>query len=346
MTSITNRPIALQEVGRYQHPDRKRYDLWYRCPKRSCLVYLEFVQGWKSDKEIQDGLDAAIKMNTCAITATRRSAESTEGSTTQFPHARDHLEFTECQFKTYQPHFNSNCRAVDHEELTYVRTLKQNVVVVSFSGDKFVYKFMTPKCYQNTFETEVDNYKKLEGVEGIPLLKAVVRKAGCIQGFLMYYIEGTDLWSAVQKKGMWDEQLLVDITHRIIRLAARLELRKFYHEDLKCENIVRRDVDGEIFFIDFGGGWTEGMYREERIQYIWFKGLDSTDALFNLGRTIWELWTAKHPSKYSNGAPLDHVENEMVRNIIRDCNEGNVENIDQLCRRYSQQNLLFSKIAS
>ena len=336
MISITNHQIMLQEVGRYDYPDKRRFDLWYLCPKRACTVYLAFEDGWKSEKEVQHALDAAIEKDTCAIRVTRIYPEFTEGNKPQFHHADEILEFRECQFKRYQPHFNSNFVAVDHKELIHVKELKSNVTVVSFDGEEFAHKFMTPKCYQNSFEAEVDNYKKLEGVDGIPRLKAVVQKAGLIQGLLISYIEGIDLWSTVQNGDIPDE-VLVDITCRIIRVAANLEQRGFYHEDLKCGNIVRREVDGEIYFIDFGGGWTDGMYREERLQQIWLKGPDALDALFTLGRTIWELWTAERPSNKSNGAPLDRVKNETIRNLIVDCNEGNVPNIVGLCARYCPQ---------
>lgn len=331
MISITSHQITLRSVGRYDYPDKRRFDLWYRCPKRSCTVYLAFEDGWKSEEEVRHALNAAIEKDICAIKVTRIYPESIKGNKHQFRHAGESLEFSECQFKPYQPHFNSDFVAVDYEELTHVKELKSNVMVVSFDGEEFAYKFMTPKCYQNSFETEVANYKKLEGVEGIPRLKAIVRKAGLIQGLLMSYIEGIDLWSAVQNGAMRNEEILFDITYRIIRVAANLEQHKFYHVDLKCSNIVRRDTDGEIYFIDFGGGWTDGMYREERFQHVSRNGPDTRDALFTLGRTIWELWTGDHPFK---DAPLDRVKNDTVCNIIRDCDEGNVDNIAHLYSLY------------
>ena len=127
------------------------------------------------------------------------------------------------------------------------------------------------------------------------------------------------------------EELLLDITFKIIRLAADLERRKFYHEDLKCSNIMRRDADGELFFIDLGGGLTQGMNREERESVICDHGPDAIDALFTLGRTLWELWTADSPWK---GAPLHRVSNETVRCIITDCEQGNVS-IFHLSEKYS-----------
>jgi len=132
---------------------------------------------------------------------------------------------------------------------------------------------------------------------------------------------------------MRTEDLLLDITFKIIHLATHLERRKFYHEDLKCSNIMRRHADGELFFIDLGGGLTDGMYREEREFVIMDHGPDATDALFNLGRTLWELWAADSPWK---GAPLHRVSNETVRRIIADCEQGNMESILRLSEKYSR----------
>jgi len=323
--------IMLRSVGRYDYPDKRRFDLWYRCPIRSCTVYIAFEDGWENEDEVRHALNAALEKDTCSIKVTRICLESTKYNGPQFTRAHQRLEFNSCRFKPYHPHFNSDFVAVVHEDLVHIKDLKSNVAVVLFKGEEFAYKFMTPKCYQNSFETEVENYRKLEGVEGVPRLKAVVRKTGLIQGLLMSYIDGIDLWSAVYNGSIRKEETLLDITYKIIRVAANLEQHKFYHVDLKCSNIVRQDIDGEIYFVDFGGGWTDGMYREERFPHISRKGPDPRDALFTLGRTIWELWAADHPFR---DASLDRVKNDTACNIVRDCDEGNVDDIVQLCALY------------
>lgn len=82
-----------------------------------------------------------------------------------------------------------------------------------------------------------------------------------MQGLFIPYIEGDNLWNVAGSATLRPE--LLKITYRIVKIAARLERTGVYHEDLKCQNIIRRDSDGTIFFIDFGGGITEGFYREE-----------------------------------------------------------------------------------
>ena len=220
---------------------------------------------------------------------------------------------------------------MDDDDLIDVEQLTHNVKIVIFRQQQFVHKFITHGRFQDSFETEIENYKKLTDVPGIPQLTAIVRKKGLVQGLFISYIEGIDLWHMVYNTGMRDERLLFDITFKIIRLAADLERRKFYHEDLKCSNIVRRNADGELFFIDLGGGLTDGMYRQGRELVIFSQGPDVVDALFTLGRTIWELWTADRPWK---GVSLDRVINGMIRDIIKDCEEKGVESIVKLSEKY------------
>jgi len=75
------------------------------------------------------------------------------------------------------------------------------------------------------------------------------------------------------------------------------------------------------------------MYREERESVIRYgDGPDATDALFTLGRTLWELWTADSPWK---DVPLDLIKDETVRSIIMDCEQGNVESIHCLSEKFS-----------
>jgi serine/threonine protein kinase len=333
----------MEQLGRYQYPGEERYDLWYYCTKRSCPVYLEFPNGWKDENEVRRALKTAVKMDTFAIKVTRKPPESMHSLAPQSNRHPDPLHLTVCDFKPYHPHFNSaDFPVVDHDELTTVKPLKHNVHLVTFRGDEFVYKFMTEKCYQSSFETELDYYKKLAGAIGVPVLKAVVRKATFVQGLLMSYIEGTDLGSMVRGGNLLTEERLVDIMYRIIHRAASLEERQFYHEDLKCSNIVRRHVDGELFFVDFGGGLTDGMYREERRNTILRSGPNASDALYTLGRTVWELWTADSPSEGADGAPLGQVRNETARNIVRDCEEGNVESIVDLSKKFVRNGVLYA----
>ena len=52
---------------------------------------------------------------------------------------------------------------------------------------------MSQESYQVSFETEVENYRKLTGVPGIPQFTTVEWKKRFVQDLLMFYIEEFDL---------------------------------------------------------------------------------------------------------------------------------------------------------
>src|SRR5947207_2278181 len=172
------------QVAWYQYPDKTQHDLWYLCLKRQCTVYLHFPDHWEGEHEVGLALKIAIEKNTCALRVTRKCPESALSDYPQYRSLRDRLVFTECEYKPYIPHFNSDFCAVDYEDLVDIEELSHNVRLVSFRGERFAYKFITPERYQNSFETEVETYKKLVGVPGIPHLTAVVRKEGLNRGLL------------------------------------------------------------------------------------------------------------------------------------------------------------------
>ena len=93
------------------------------------------------------------------------------------------------------------------------------------------------------------NYCQLSGCEGVLALKAVVKQGAHIQGLLIPYIEGDNPWEASIKRE--DE---------LCEIAASLEKVGYYHQDLNCQNILRRESSGEVYFIDFARGLTDEFY--------------------------------------------------------------------------------------
>jgi hypothetical protein len=110
--------------------------------------------------------------------------------------------------------------------------------------------------------------------------------------------------------------MLKDITRRIIEVAIKLEAQLFYHNDLKCQNIVRRHCDGEIFFIDLGPGMTEPMYRQNRGAVIRRHGANAKDGMYILGKTLWQLWCRDSPTEEDQSERVAYL---PVRQIIADC---------------------------
>ena len=125
---------------------------------------------------------------------------------------------------------------------------------------------------------------------------------------------------------------LLHVTDHIIEIARDLENARVYHEDLKCQNIIRRKSDGSLFFVDFGGGITKGFYREEAWDNLMDGKIHPREALYILGKTLWQLWMAKHPQLSDQLSAVDIP--EMVRSIIVDSIDGGVNTMDELFRKH------------
>jgi serine/threonine protein kinase len=309
----------MYEIGRYDFPQSGHFIVWYKCNKRQHPVYLEFLDWSVDEPNARRAMKTARELEVDALLITRTGS-----------HEGDNTEFVVCQFREFKPQFNTTLGLVDHDNLSFERYLKKNVAIVQFQNERFVYKFMDTTCLQATFETEERNYRKLADVSGIPRLNAAVSKGEVVQGLLISYIDGDDLWSVAGDSALDDSELL-NITYGIIQLAAVLEERQFYHQDLKCSNIVRRRRDGKLFFVDLAGGLTKDMYRHEREYHILCNGFDAADGLFSLGRTIWSLWTRSHPQTTLS---IDAIRHDTVRKIVTDCEEGRVDSIGALDGKY------------
>ena len=112
-----------EQIAWYQYPGNKEHDLWYKCRKRGCTVYLYFPDNWEGDHEIELALKVAIEKDTCALRVTRKCPESALSDNPQPSRLRDRLIFTPCEYKPYIPHFNSDFVSVDHDELVEIKQL-------------------------------------------------------------------------------------------------------------------------------------------------------------------------------------------------------------------------------
>jgi serine/threonine protein kinase len=315
-------------LGQYNYPgDKHSAEFWYHCLYRDCKVYLYFDHSLLSQFDIPPALKYAYEVNAIGVVITRTKADL------KTPRIRQH-EYHICEFKPYRPQFNSDVTPVlKYEELSVhtSRKLALNVQIVKFEGELYVHKFMTNDSSQHEFEGEVQRYQLLKSSPGVPEFKGVVQAGGILQGFLISYIDGEDLWTIVTQNTMIGEGVLLDFTRRIIEVAVKLEERGFYHQDLKCPNIIRRQCDGEIFFIDLGPGTTEHMYRQERGAVIRRNGADVTDGMYILGKTLWQLWCSDSPTEEDR---LERIACVSVRQIIADCLMARFETMSKLYNEY------------
>ena len=149
-------------VAWYQYPDKKQHDLWYQYHKHDYTIYFHFPDDWEGEDEVRLALKEVIRLDTCALRIIRKCPESALVDNPQYRRLRDRLIFEICEYKPYISYFNIDFVSVDHDELVDVKDLTHNIKVVSFRGQQFVHKFITLGRYQNSFEIEVENYKKID----------------------------------------------------------------------------------------------------------------------------------------------------------------------------------------
>ena len=304
--------------GVYEHPGGLPLEYWYECPIRGLIVNLIFVNcSPTSPYDHQSAMRYAYEHHTTGVKIWKRNGlrglqfEAFDGTPVRFG-------------------FNTDYQAVSYDELSCIDMIKDNISVVIFQNVKYVHKFMDRTSCQRSFETEVRRYQQLNGYDGVLELKAVVRRNDRVQGLLIPFIEGDELWNLV-KGGQLTHELL-HVTDRIIEIARNLEKAGVYHEDLKCENIIRRKSDGLLFFVDFGGGITKGFYREEASDDLLDGKIHPREALYILGKTLLQLWTAKHP-QLSDQLSADDIP-VAVRSTIVNCIDGGVDTVDELFRKH------------
>lgn len=255
------------------------YTVPVRCPVRKCEVNLRFECWDPISSEIVAALKYALKNDVNGVKITKNDADGVKSITG--------LQFSKMKGKPLQFAFNSDYHAVQYDDLTHFANGKivGNVHIVPYQNSQYVHKFVWPRSYQQHFEREAERYCRLKECDGILPLRAVVKRDGVVQGLLITYIDGKNLWTAEIKS---DPELL-KITYRIIEIASSLESVGFYHEDLKCQNIVRRRSDGALYFVDLVGGLTDGFYREEAFDDLFDGNVTAKEGMYILGKTLWQL---------------------------------------------------------
>jgi serine/threonine protein kinase len=303
-------------IGEYKHPGdySTPREVWYECKSTNCLVYLYWeVTADGHPGRINTALDFALQRKASGVRIVR------DVVTRQ-------LRMETCDFIPFVPHFNSDLEpVVDWEDLKHLDSphhrFPSHLRLVSFRGKLLAFKFMDRDREQCEFEAELRRYPMLKDCDDVPKFEGLVRKDGKLVGFLMTYIEGDNLYNLLKSGDVKGEPELLRITRRIVEIAAALEERDFYHQDLKLTNIVLRLSDRAIFFIDFGAGVTQGMFKPQREDMILSEGPEAEDALYTLGMTLWWLWNIDY-----QGDPLrpdfSRTKNPVGRDIIKDCIEG------------------------
>jgi serine/threonine protein kinase len=119
------------------------------------------------------------------------------------------------------------------------------------------------------------------------------------------WIEGDNLAQILAKKGIFQEQSILDLLHSLLPVLAFVHDRHIIHRDIKPENIIRR-CDGTLVLVDFGAakvltgkalcqtGTVIGSPEYIAPEQLRGKAVVSSD-IYSLGVTCLHLLTAISP---------------------------------------------------
>jgi len=122
------------------------------------------------------------------------------------------------------------------------------------------------------------------------------------------FIDGQDLLQELKQEGAFDEAKIRHLLNDLLPVLRFIHSQQVIHRDIKPDNIIRRQVDGKLFLVDFGVSkfatetalartgtviGTQGYAAPEQSEG---KAYFSSD-LFGLSATCFHLLTDTHPSK-------------------------------------------------
>ena len=164
------------EISSYHFPKREDgAEFWYNCALRKLVVYLSFNRPPYIHTHIADALKFGADNDLDGV----RINYSLVGDDIQCAAAWLTPELIPSIPQPVQERaFNADCRTVDYDALIFSHALTQNVHVVQFEGERYVYKFMIRSSNQDTFEKEFQHYVQVRECDGVPNLAAVVTRHG------------------------------------------------------------------------------------------------------------------------------------------------------------------------
>jgi serine/threonine protein kinase len=192
--------------------------------------------------------------------------------------------------------FGRTYLAIDLKKLNRECVIKQLAPQVQGTG--------ALKKATELFEQEAQQLEKLGEHPQIPALLAYFEENGYLY-LIQQYIKGKTL-DKLPNQGVWNEQEVKDFLLNILPVLTLIHGKNIIHRDIKPNNIIKRDDNGNYVLIDFGASkelegtiatkaTTIGTYgysaREQIIEGKAYPGSD----LFSLGVTCFYLLTKVEP---------------------------------------------------
>lgn len=205
----------------------------------------------------------------------------------------------------------SELPTIPRTDLSVVKRIDWGVDLVEWKGQKYIHKYMTVLSAFHSFETEIKNHSTLVLSIHIPKLISVVTHQGENRGLLIQFIDAPtidDVPLTIAEK--------YSMTRKILEAITDLEKHGYYPQDLKCSNLIL-DKHGHLWVIDLGAGLTPGMYRPENERKVLRCEMEAWDMLYNLGRTVWELWDGEFPRDLR--VPTEGMLPPVIGELVREC---------------------------
>jgi serine/threonine protein kinase len=157
-----------------------------------------------------------------------------------------------------------NYRIVPYTSLEpYEGTVRAGEVhrLVNFEGEAYVLKGVDFPGSEYRLAQELSHYKMLSRSRWIPEIGGIVSRQGRREAFLVHYYPGGDLRSHFDADNSTKRRWVIQVATAL----AELNSMNFFHQDVKCANIVV-DGFGDIRIIDLeNGGGTDGWTHPDNL---------------------------------------------------------------------------------
>jgi hypothetical protein len=196
----------------------------------------------------------------------------------------------------------ANLSLIPTEELVFQRrmvladgSMSDNVDVVTRSGGVMdvplstwmIHKKMTPQTSAEAMVVEANKYVTLRGCKYTPRLLGVTGDpaTGDCRGLLIECINGRPLYPIP----LMYNNMRLQVTMNLLKAMEEIEERGVYLQDPNPNNIILT-VDDGLCIVDFGPGYTEDFYPEDRLDEIYNGEIGIRTAMYlllMLWRIIW-----------------------------------------------------------
>jgi serine/threonine protein kinase len=155
------------------------------------------------------------------------------------------------------------------------------------------------------FEQEAQQLDELEEYPQIPALLAYFEENGYLY-LIQQYIRGSTL-EKLPKQGVWGELEVKDFLLNILPVLVLIHSKDIIHRDIKPNNIIKRDDNGNYVLIDFGAskelattiatrGTQIGTYGYAAMEQLMEGKAYYASDLYALGVVCFYLLTKEEPS--------------------------------------------------